>query len=127
MHVDFATRRKKFEMVEKVFRCTESIFAKLNVKQTTGTGSEPNNISDESFEKQNCGKQCATVVSLIAFPLWLYLCNCAVIEALPQRLGHNIESENCSAFLELNLNYEQTTNFCFDCIIRTSVVPAGAL
>lgn len=59
-------------------KCLGSTFAKLNVKQTTGTGSELNNISDMQFKKENCSKQCVRVVILIACsPLVIYVQLCS--------------------------------------------------
>lgn len=53
-------------MAQKCVSTQGSLRAKLNVKQTTGAGSELNNISNMQFQMQNCSKQHVPVVILIA-------------------------------------------------------------
>lgn len=64
-------------------------------------------------------------ITLIIFNLLLYLNICTVIGALPQ---------GCCPLWKFRLKIKKTTKpklkvsrFCFDCIIWTSAVPAGAL
>lgn len=72
-----------FEMVQKVFWAHGSVFAKLNVKQTAGTGSEQHisrAVSNAKLQQTMCDS--GYFDGLPPLVIFVQLC-----KALPQHLG----------------------------------------